>query len=283
MNHHGKQSANDRMQQQQLQDQAIKENMARIKHKIVVMSGKGGVGKSTVSTNLAFGLAKEGKKVGLMDTDIHGPSLGKMLGIEGQFLRPSEKGMGLLPVEIDGIKVVTMASLLQDADAPVIWRGPLKMGAIKQFLGEIEWGDLDYLIIDSPPGTGDEPLSVCQLIPEAAGSIIVTTPQDVALIDSRKTVKFSQALKIPVLGIIENMSGLKCPHCGEAIDLFKIGGGEKAAINMGLDFLGRIPIEPEIVMASDDGRPYINENTDQEAAQSMQAIVQKVLKRVEKK
>ncbi len=283
MNQHGGQSANDRLKQQQLQDQAIKDNMARIKHKIVIMSGKGGVGKSTVAANLAFGLAKEGKKVGLMDTDIHGPSLGKMLGIEGQFLRPSEKGMGLLPVEVDGIKVVTMASLLQDADAPVIWRGPLKMGAIKQFLGEIEWGDLDYLIIDSPPGTGDEPLSVCQLIPEAAGSVIVTTPQDVALIDSRKTVKFSQALKIPVLGIIENMSGLKCPHCGEVIDLFKIGGGEKAANNMGLEFLGRIPIEPEIVIASDDGRPYINENDEQEAAQNMQAIVQKIMKRVEKK
>jgi len=283
MNQHGGQSANDRMQQQQMQDQAIKENMARIKHKIVIMSGKGGVGKSTVSTNLAFGFVKEGRKVGLLDTDIHGPSLGKMLGIEGQFLQPSEKGPGLTPVEVDGIKVVTMASLLQDSDAPVIWRGPLKMGAIKQFLGEIEWGDLDYLIIDSPPGTGDEPLSVCQLIPEAAGSIIVTTPQDVALIDSRKTVKFSQALKIPVLGIVENMSGLKCPHCGEEIDLFKIGGGEKAAASLGLEFLGRIPIEPEIVTASDDGRPYINENDNQEAAQNLQAIVQKVLKRVEKK
>jgi len=282
MSHHGGQSANDRLLQQQMQDQAIKDNMARIKHKVVVMSGKGGVGKSTVSTNLAFGLSREGRKVGLLDTDIHGPSLGKMLGIEGQFLRPSEKGMGLLPVEVANIKVVTMASLLQDADAPVIWRGPLKMGAIKQFLGEIEWGDQDYLIIDSPPGTGDEPLSVCQLIPEAAGSIIVTTPQDVALIDSRKTVKFSQALKIPVLGIIENMSGLKCPHCGKEINLFKVGGGEKAAANMGMDFLGRIPIEPDIVIASDEGRAYINENGNQEAARSMQAIVQKVMHKVEK-
>lgn len=269
----------DRQKQQQMQDQMIKENMAKIKHKIIIMSGKGGVGKSTVATSLAFELAKNGKKVGVLDTDIHGPSLGKMLGIEGQFLMPSEKGTGLMPIEVQNIKVVTMASLLQDSDAPVIWRGPLKMGAIKQFLGEIEWGKLDYLIIDSPPGTGDEPLSVCQLIPEADGSIIVTTPQDVALIDSRKTVRFSEALKIPVLGIIENMAGLKCPHCGEPINLFKIGGGEKAAANMQLTFLGRIPIEPEIVEACDNGQAYIYDHADQEAAKSMKEIVNKIIEK----
>lgn len=272
----------DRMAQQKLQDIAIKENMARIKHKIIIMSGKGGVGKSTVATNLAFGLANSGRKVGILDTDIHGPSLGKMLGIEGQMLRSSEKSAGLLPIEVFGIKVVTMASLLQDSDAPVIWRGPLKMGAIKQFLGEIEWGDLDFLIIDSPPGTGDEPLSVCQLIPEADGSIIVTTPQDVALIDSRKTVRFSQALRIPVLGIVENMSGLKCPHCGEPIYLFKVGGGEKAAANMQLPFLGRIPIDPDIVEDCDAGKAYVLGHEKAEAAKAMQEIVEKVKASVEK-
>ncbi len=274
---------NNRQQQQQLQDQMIKENMAKIKHKIVIMSGKGGVGKSTVSTSLAFELAKKGRKVGILDTDIHGPSLGKMLGIEGKFIMPSEKENMLIPIEAYGIKIVTMASLLQDSDAPVIWRGPLKMGAIKQFLGEIEWGELDYLIIDSPPGTGDEPLSVCQLIPEADGSIIVTTPQDVALIDSRKTVRFSEALKIPVLGIIENMAGLKCPHCGEPINLFKIGGGEKAAENMHLTFLGRIPIEPEIVESCDNGSAYVYDFADQEAAKSLHEIANKVMETVENK
>ncbi len=277
------QMPNDRQRQQELQDIAIKENMKRIKHKLIVMSGKGGVGKSTVATNLAFGLSLNGSKVGVMDTDIHGPSLGKMLGIEGQFLRPSEKGNGLMPIEVKGIKVITMASLLQDADAPVIWRGPLKMGAIKQFLGEIEWGDLDYLVIDSPPGTGDEPLSVCQLIPEADGAIIVTTPQDVAIIDSRKTVRFSQQLKIPVLGIIENMSGFKCPYCGKSIDLFKIGGGEKAAQSLNVPFLGAIPIDPKIVETSDDGKAFIYDFAKEPAGKAMQEIVNKIINKVEHK
>ncbi len=262
-------------------DQAIRDNMARIKHKIIIMSGKGGVGKSTVATNLAYGLMFAGFKVGIMDTDIHGPSLGKMLGIEGQLIQPAANGQGLRPVDAHGVKAITMASLLEDADTPVIWRGPLKMGAIKQFLGEIDWGNLDYLIIDSPPGTGDEPLSVCQLIPEADGSIIVTTPQDVALIDSRKTVRFSEALKIPVLGIIENMSGFKCPHCGKPIDLFKTGGGEKAANSLNVPFLGRIPIDPEIVETGDDGRPYIYDYAKMEAGEAMQKIVDEIISRTE--
>lgn len=264
-------------------DTAIRENMARIKHKIIIMSGKGGVGKSTVATNLAFGLALAGFKIGLLDTDIHGPSLGKMLGIEGQFVRPSEKSPGLIPIEVKGIKVITMASLLQDADAPVIWRGPLKMGAIKQFLGEIEWGELDYLIIDSPPGTGDEPLSVCQLIPEADGSVIVTTPQDVALIDSRKAVRFSQALRIPVLGIVENMSGFNCPHCGQPIDLFKVGGGERAAYSLGVPFLGRIPIDPKIVDSGDEGFAFIYDYAKAPAGAAMQEIVNKIIAETEEK
>ena len=270
---------NERKHQQDIIDAAIKENMSRIKHKVIILSGKGGVGKSTVATNLAFGLSLKGLKVGVIDSDLHGPSLGKMFGIEGKFFQTSEKGNGAKPIEVNGIKVVTMASLLQHPDEPVIWRGPLKNRAIKQFLGEIEWGDLDYLIIDSPPGTGDEPLSVCQLIPESDGSIIVTTPQDVALIDSRKTVRFSEKLSIPVIGIIENMGGFNCPHCNESIDLFKIGGGERAAFSLMVPFLGRIPIDPEIVTTGDNGKPFICDYVKTVTGKAMQEIVNKIIEK----
>ena len=255
--------------------------MARIRHKVVVISGKGGVGKSTVSVNLSLGLAAKGKRVGLLDTDIHGPSLGKMLGIEGQRLVPSDDG-GTKPIRVHNIDVITMASLLADPDAPVIWRGPLKMGAIKQFLGEIQWGELDYLVIDSPPGTGDEPLSVCQLIPEADGTVIITTPQEVALIDSRKAVRFSQALKIPVLGIVENMSGMTCPHCGQAIDLFKKGGGRKAALELSVPFLGWIPVDPKIVESCDSGQAYITDFSSSPSATAMNEIVDSIIRKAEK-
>jgi ATP-binding protein involved in chromosome partitioning len=270
---------NDRTLQQELLDAAIRDNMARIKHKIIVMSGKGGVGKSTVATNLAFGLMFSGFKVGIIDTDIHGPSLGKMLGIEGQRIQPGDDGNGMKPIEVKGLKAITMASLLETVDTPVIWRGPLKMSVIKQFLGEIQWGDLDYLVIDSPPGTGDEPLSVCQLIPEADGSVIVTTPQDVALLDSRKTVTFSQMLNIPILGIVENMSGFNCPHCGGAIDLFKTGGGEKAAAALNVPFLRRIPIDPHIVETGDDGKAYIYDYANTAAGEAMQTIVNLIIEK----
>jgi len=276
MNHS---TADEQKDQQILLDLAIRENMSLIKHKLIVMSGKGGVGKSTVSTNLAYGLSFSGMNVGLLDIDIHGPSLGKMMGIEGQLILGKVKGEKLAPIEVNGLKVVTMASLLKDSDTPVIWRGPLKMSVIKQFLGEIEWGELDYLVIDSPPGTGDEPLSICQLIPETDGSIIVTTPQDVALIDSRKTVRFSEVLNIPILGIIENMSGLKCPHCGEMINLFKTGGGEKAAKTMNITFLGRIPIDPNIVETSDAGKAFIYDFAKSDAGKAMQEIVNKVIQK----
>ena len=276
-----KNRAEVKTEQQEL-DRRVKENLAKIKHKIVIISGKGGVGKSTVSVNLAYGLAWKGEKVGLLDTDIHGPSLGKMLGIEGKPLIASERG-GPSPIRVNNIEVITMASLLSDADAPVIWRGPLKMGAIKQFLGDIQWSELDYLIIDSPPGTGDEPLSVCQLIPEADGTVIVTTPQDVALIDSRKAVRFSQALKIPVLGIVENMSGMTCPFCGKSIDLFKVGGGKKAAIELMVPFLGSIPIDPNIVETCDAGKAYITDFVDSPAAQAMDGIVEIILSRTKRR
>ncbi|MBW1853600.1 MAG: Mrp/NBP35 family ATP-binding protein [Deltaproteobacteria bacterium] len=230
----------------------LDERMSRVKHKFMVISGKGGVGKSTVATNLAMTLANEGYEVGLMDADIHGPNIPKMLGIEDE--RPGTSAKGLLPITtIHNLKVMSMAFFLQSKDDAVIWRGPLKHGAIKQFLGDVYWGDLDYLIIDLPPGTGDEALSVAHLLKNVDGAIVVTTPQEVALLDSRKAVTFTRQLKVPLVGIVENMSGFNCPHCHTPIDLFKKGGGERASREMLIPFLGRIPIDPEMVSCGDSG------------------------------
>ena len=258
------------------EEKALSETLSRIGHKLVVISGKGGVGKSTIAVNLAYGLAVRGQRVGIMDVDIHGPNVAKMLGLDGQRLAAGPEGK-MAPLEMDTVKVMSMASLLDSPDSPVVWRGPLKMGAIKQFLTEIEWGVLDYLVIDAPPGTGDEPLSVCQLIPDLDGSIIVTTPQEVALLDSRKCVRFSELLNVPVLGIVENMSGLICPHCGGRIDLFKTGGGGRAAVELGVPFLGRLPIEPEIVSSGDEGRPFVHYNGESEAGRAMNSLVDRIV------
>jgi len=269
--------------QQDQQREKIKKRMEKIKHKLIIISGKGGVGKSTITVNLAYGLLFQGKKVGILDVDIHGPSLAKMMGVEGRHLGASEENV-IEPISIaPGLKVVTIASLLETADTPVIWRGPLKMKLIAQFLGDVNWGELDYLVADSPPGTGDEPLSVAQLIPGMDGAIIVTTPQEVALLDSRKSVGFAKALKMPVVGIIENMSGLICPHCGKRIDLFKTGGGEKAANDLNVSFLGRIPIEPAIVNSTDEGRPFIQVYAKTNTAEVMDEIVVKIMEKVENK
>ena len=256
------------------QEKRLKERMGKIKHKIMVMSGKGGVGKTTVAVNLALTLAAKGYEVGIMDADVHGPNVPKMLGIEDE--RPDVTEEGIVPVFVPPrVKVMSLAFLLQSKDTPVVWRGPLKMGVIKQFLTDVLWGDLDCLIADLPPGTGDEPLSVAQLVSGIDGAIIVTTPQDVALLDSRKSVTFAKKLGIPVIGIIENMSGFKCPKCGETIDLFKTGGGERAAIDMGVPFLGGIPIEVNIVLSGDSGIPFVLEH-ESEAAQSFGAIVDNI-------
>lgn len=251
--------------------------MKNIKHKIIVMSNKGGVGKSTVSINLACGLAKAGNNVGLFDADLHGPSMAKMLGVEGQ--KVEFKNGKIHPIILDSrIKLMSMACVLSSPDDPVIWRGPLKMKAIKQFVEDVEWGELDYLIIDSPPGTGDEPLSLIQLIPGIDGAVIVTTPQAVALLDSRKAVNFIKELKVCVLGVIENMSGFICPHCGKETDLFKKGGGKQAAIEMEVPFLGSIPFEGEIVNAGDEGKPYILlSNKKSPAIEAMQNIVLEII------
>ncbi len=268
-------------QEQDRTKERINQRMGQIKHKIVIISGKGGVGKSTVAVNLAHGLLSQGKTVGLLDVDIHGPSLAKMLGIEDRRLGSSDNEV-LEPIVVSPhLKVVTFASLLKGPDTPVIWRGPLKMKAISQFLGDVNWGSLDYLLIDSPPGTGDEPLSIAQLVPGLSGAIIVTTPQEIALLDSRKSVNFAKLLKVPVIGLIENMSGLVCPHCEKRIDLFKVGGGEKAATDMEVEFLGRIPIEPAIVDSTDQGRPFIKAWAKTDTAKIMEEIVEKVIGKVE--
>ena len=225
--------------------------MARIKNKIMVMSGKGGAGKSSVSVNLAMALAEKGFSVGLMDVDIHGPDIPRMLGLSGMLTANANKKLDPLPYS-DNLSAVSIEALMANKDDAVIWRGPVKHGAIRQFIGEVEWGDLDYLIVDAPPGTGDEPLTVAQLIKDAK-AIIVTTPQEVALADVRKSINFCRTVKLDILGLIENMSGYTCPHCGQSADIFGTGGGERTAYQAGLKLLGRIPFDPKLVACGDAG------------------------------
>jgi Mrp family chromosome partitioning ATPase len=261
---------------------SVKENLASVKHKIVVMSGKGGVGKSTIAVNLAISLARKGLKVGLLDADIHGPSVPKLLGVPNLPLSINGSGR-IIPMCVPpGLKVISIAFLVGDRDAPVIWRGPVKMGAIKQFLEEVEWGSLDYLIIDLPPGTGDEPLSVAQLIPSADGTVIVTTPQDVALLSVRKSINFAKAVKLRVIGIIENMAGLVCPHCGKDIEVFGNGGPEKTAKDMAVPFLGSLPLCPDIALSGDVGRPFAA-SSDIGVAETFDGIADRIISSIEKK
>ncbi|MCU0853292.1 MAG: Mrp/NBP35 family ATP-binding protein [Thermoplasmata archaeon] len=236
----------------------IRKNLASVKHKLIVMSGKGGVGKSTVAVNLAVSLVRRGCTVGLLDADIHGPSVPKLLGVPNLPLNTNQAGR-IVPMHVPpGLKVISMAFLLGNRDAPVIWRGPVKMGALKQFLEDVEWGELDYLIVDLPPGTGDEPLSIAQLIPSPDGTVIVTTPQDVALLSVRKSINFARAVNLPVIGIIENMSGLTCPHCGKEINVFGDGGPKEAAKEMSIPYLGRLPLTPAIAKHGDAGKPFVS-------------------------
>lgn len=267
---HRKQGESQEQYEQRLR---LRDNLSRIKNTIMVVSGKGGVGKTTVAVNLAAGLSRDGFSVGLIDADIHGPNVALMLGSEGEQFEGARAGM-VKPILVrPRLQVVSMAFLIDDPGQAVIWRGPLKMQVIKQFLSDFEWGDLDYLVVDLPPGTGDEPLSVAQLIPGMKGAVIVTTPQEVALLDGRKCVDFTRQIKVPALGIIENMSNFCCPHCGREIELFGTGGGEAAARELGVPFLGRIPLDPRFVVSGDTGKPFIDEYPDSDTTQALNDII----------
>jgi len=265
-----------RKEKPNMEDQKISQNLKQIKNKLLVFSGKGGVGKSTVAANLALALSEKGLKVGLLDVDLHGPNLAKMLGAENRRVEITNEN--IIPVNINkNLKLISMAFFLEQTDTPVVWRGPLKMKAIKQFLSDVEWGELDWLICDSPPGTGDEPLSVADLIP-GASAVIVTTPQEISLLDSRKAAAFARLLKMNILGVVENMSGFICPHCGEKIDLFKSGGGEKIAGEYDIPLLGRIPIDPKIVELGDDGLLSTIQQNKTNTAAIFSEIVDKITK-----
>jgi len=258
------------------EQEIIRKKMTRIKHKILVLSGKGGVGKSTVAANMAVALSVEGKKVGLLDVDIHGPSIPGILNLNGQKLEAV--GETIIPVKMNkNLKVMSIGFMLENNDDAVIWRGPMKYQVIKQFLKDVDWGELDFLIIDSPPGTGDEPLSVIQMLEDADGAIIVTTPQNVAISDVRKGIGFCRKLKLPIIGVIENMSGFICPKCGEVTDIFKTGGGEKMAKEMNVPFLVKIPVDPEIVEACDLGKPYIEHFRETQTAKAFKNLMAPLL------
>jgi len=261
--------------QSQDKEMLLKFKMSKIKNVFIIMSGKGGVGKTTVAVNLAYALSLGHKNVGILDVDIHGPNIAKMLGIEDCFVEQSE--FGINPVDVtEHLKAMSLALMGVHPDEPIIWRGPIKGNVIKQFLTDVHWGELDYLIVDCPPGTGDEALSVCQLIPNVTGVIVVTTPQDVAILDSRKSVLFAQKLYIPVTGIIENMSGFVCPHCNNNVAIFKEGGGEKAAHDLNVPFLGKIPLDVALVQSGDAGKPFVLFEKDTESKKAFLEIVEKV-------
>jgi Mrp family chromosome partitioning ATPase len=266
----------------QEQDERLKIKMAGIKNKILVMSGKGGVGKTTVAVNLAYGLVAQGFNVGLVDVDIHGPNVAKMLGIEQEQIVGSAGS--LEPVSVfPNFKVISLALLGHDRDQPFIWRGPVKMGVIKQFLADTNWGELDYMIIDAPPGTGDEPLSICQLIQNLNAVVIVTTPQDVAILDARKSILFAQQLEVPFIGLVENMSGFVCPECNKEVELFGSGNGEKIATEFNIEFLGRIPLEPAIIRSGDSGKPFIHFNKETKTAEHINAILESLTMQLKEK
>jgi Mrp family chromosome partitioning ATPase len=262
--------------QRHLDEAALNRRMADISHKLLVLSGKGGVGKSTVAANLAVALWLRGNHVGLLDVDVHGPSIPKLMGLEAGEVRTVEGA--IIPVRVgDHLSVMSIGFLLPKADDAVIWRGPKKHGVIRQFLQEVAWGPLDYLIVDSPPGTGDEPLSVAKLVGTRAEAVLVTTPQQLATADVRRCVAFCRRLSLPVLGILENMSGFCCPTCGEHIDLFKRGGGRDLASEVGVPFLGQIPFDPEVVVAGDEGAPILPENPPSPATQALLEVVDRIV------
>ncbi|MCL2032034.1 MAG: Mrp/NBP35 family ATP-binding protein [Methanomassiliicoccaceae archaeon] len=266
-----------------VRDTQLQDSLSRIKHVVIVMSGKGGVGKSTVSSNLAQALSMKGYQTGLMDIDITGPNIPKMFRIEDEKLYANENDK-LIPISVPpSLSIMSMAFLLPERDSAVMWRGPMKTSAIRQFIEDVEWGELDYLIVDMPPGTGDEAISIVQLIPKADGAVIVTTPQEVALLDSRKSITFASQTKLPVIGLIENMSGFVCPHCGELTEIFGSGGGEKAAESLNIQFLGRIPLEPGVAASGDSGMPVVVADPGSRSAAAFNEITERIIRTVERK
>ena len=262
-----------------MQNLGLQSTLSKIKRKILVMSGKGGVGKSTVATNVALGLAKRGYQVGLIDVDLHGPDICRMLDLKDKlFTEKDEKPKLLPPMKYDdNRKVISLEYLMENRDEAIIWRGPLKIQAIRQFIGDIDWGELDYLVIDAPPGTGDEPLSVAQTIKDV-NALIVTTPQEVALADVRKSISFCRHVKIRILGIVENMSGFICPHCSKPVDIFGTGGGKRTALEFSLRFLGKVPMDPQVVMGGDNGKPYLSSGAGTIATKAFEEVLDNVVK-----
>jgi len=270
------QSKENAQNREQMERQALGSRMGKIGKKLLVLSGKGGVGKSTVAVNLAASLAMAGKRVGLLDIDIHGPSVPKLLNIQDAGVEGTENS--LFPVKVhERLGVMSIGLLLRNRDDAVIWRGPMKYNAIKQFLMDVEWGDLDYLIVDSPPGTGDEPLSVVQLIENPDGAVIVTTPQELAVQDVRKSIMFCRQLKLPVSGVIENMSGFTCPHCNKRVDIFGTGGGEEMAKKMGVPFLGSVPIDTQVVDSGEEGKPFVMAHDHSETSMAFGKITKALI------
>ncbi|MFW9930501.1 MAG: Mrp/NBP35 family ATP-binding protein [Candidatus Thorarchaeota archaeon] len=258
----------------------LAEKLMKIKHKIVIMSGKGGVGKSTISANLAISLASRNRKVGILDSDIHGPCIPSLLGVKNK--RPEVSNNKIVPVSGPfNLKVVSIDFFLPDLSSPVIWRGPLKMRAIKQFLSDVEWETLDYLIVDLPPGTGDEPLSIMQLINDLDGIIMVTVPTDISQHVVRKAINMVKQFNIPIIGIIENMSGFFCPKCHEIYNILGAGGGESLAEEYKIPFLGKIPIDPLIAKSSDSGKSFLLENEDNICSKAFDLIINKIIEIVE--
>jgi len=254
------------------EDVSVQKSLQKIKNKFIVLSGKGGVGKTSVSVNIAIALAQKGFKVGLMDVDLHGPDVPRMLGLKGMLDLSANQKLNPMSYS-ENLAAVSIESLITGKDDAIIWRGPLKYSAIRQFIGEVEWGDLDYLIIDSPPGTGDEPLTVAQTIVDAK-AIIVTTPQEVSLADVRKSISFCRTVKLEIFGLIENMSGFSCPHCNEMVDLFGSGGGEKTAGTAGIRFLGRIPFDLNVVACGDAGVSFQDKYTDSQVTKAFADIAE---------
>ena len=259
----------------QAQDEEIREKLKGFKNKLLVMSGKGGVGKSTIAAYLAVGLAKKGFQVGLMDVDLHGPSIPRLLGLKGEIVTSPGLNKGIPLSYLPNMQVMSIEALLGDKDTATIWRGPLKIGVIKQFINDIAWSNSDYLIIDCPPGTGDEPLTIAQIIPDTK-AVIVTTPQEISLSDVRKSINFCHQVNMHILGLVENMSGLTCPHCGKTIDLFKTNGGMITAKKAGLTLLGSLPLEPEIVSEGDNGSVAWMDNKDMPYTKSFNKIIDTV-------